>query len=97
MEENLNYIDRFLGNNNFKDNMLEKTIEFSFLANQSTKNIPNYLSKEEKKPFIKALENTHKLGIELYQVIKKNNYKKAKEIFLQLDKTRRKSHSKWAL
>jgi len=97
MEEILNYIDRFLGNDNFKPDMLEKTIEFSFLANQSTKNIPEYIPEEERNLFIKALEDTHESGIKLYQAVKENNHKEAKKIFLQLDKIRRKSHSKWAL
>ena len=97
MEEILNYIDRFLGNNEFKNEILEKAAEFSFLAQQSTKNTPSYLTKEDQKLFVNALNTTHELGNKLYHAVKSNNNREAKDLFSKLDTLRRNSHSKWAL
>lgn len=96
MEEILNHIERFLGENEFKDATVEGALEFSFLAKKSSENIPQSLNEKQRKPYLKALKATHELGIKLHNSLKKDDYKKAKEILLQLEKIRRNSHTKWA-
>ena len=89
MEEILNYIDRFLGDNSFRKSSLKKCIEFSFLAKKATENIP------KSEHFLKALEETHSLGNKLYEALEKSDHKKTRELLLELDKIRRISHAKW--
>ena len=54
MEEILNYIDRFLGDNSFRKSSLKKCIEFSFLAKKATENIPDYITKQKSEHFFKG-------------------------------------------
>jgi len=96
MEELLNYVDRFLGNDEFKNEVLLKIAEFIYHTESSQKHIPAYLLKKDKAPFTKALQTTAKTGKDLYLAVAKENQTEAKSLYLKLDKLRRKSHSKWA-
>jgi hypothetical protein len=95
MEEILNYIDRFLEDESFTKSRLKKCIEFSFLAKKAAENIPDYITKPRSKQFSKALEETHSLGNKLYKALEKSDHKKTRELLLELEKIRRKSHAKW--
>jgi len=96
MEELLNFIDRFLGDEEFKSNVLDKTSEFIYLTRSSKKVLPDYLLDSDKDPFTKALEETASTGEKLYLAIKNDQETEAKSLFLKLDKLRRKGHAKWA-
>jgi len=96
MEELLNFIDRFLGDEEFKNEVLNKISELIYHTNSSKNSLPSYLLEEENRPFTKALTQTAETCKKLYKAIQLNDEKKAKELFLKLDKLRRNSHSKWA-
>lgn len=96
MEEILNYVDRFRENQEFKKEVLTNITEFIFLAQQAQKNIPDYLSEEDQKPYKHALIKTASLGSSLFTAVDKSNFKQSKQLFLALDKLRRKSHAAWA-
>jgi len=96
MEEILNYTDRFLGDKDFKMNVLTGLKEFVFLAKESKNDIPFYLPEKEVSSYKKAIDKTAKLGMQLYQAVKDSDQKSAKKYFNALDTLRRKSHSKWA-
>ena len=96
MEELLNYADRFLGDEDFKLNVLLGLTEFIFLTQQSQSSLPSYLLEGDKKVYLSALKKTEALGHDLYEAVKLSDIDKAREIFSKLDKVRRKSHAKWA-
>lgn len=95
MEELLNYIDRFLGDAEFKKPMLSKAVEFTYLAEASLLNIPKELPKEQIEPFKKALIKVSKLGRDLHLAIQEDRIKDVQQCFKKLDEIRRKSHSDW--
>lgn len=97
MEELLNYIDRFLGDAEFKAEMLKKSVEFTYLAKASTENIPKNLPKEDVVPFKKALMKTSMLGKCIHRAIQEGRTEDAKLLFKKLDSIRRKSHTDWVL
>lgn len=96
MEELLNYIERFLGVDSFRKEMLSRSLEFTYLTKQSGKNIPEYLSKEERKKYLLTIKKSTKLAESLYTFIDQSKWKKGKKILKDLHKIRKKSHAKWA-
>ena len=96
MEELLNYIERFLGDADFSAELLESATEFSYLAVESQKSIPDYLSEEDQKPYLEALQKTSKLGDDLYVAMKKSDYEEVRTILQSLAQVRKESHANWA-
>ena len=96
MEELLNYTDRFLGDDDFKSNVLEGLTEFIFHTKTSQDTLPAYLDEDSKENYLKALKKTECLGLKLYKAVDASDTKKARECFTALDEVRRKSHAKWA-
>lgn len=96
MEELLNYIERFLGNYEFKQELLNSSLEFSYLASVSGENLSKDLPFEQRKPFLAAIEETVATANKLYQSIQNSQQKLATQALKRLHKIRKQSHVKWA-
>jgi|GEM_PF-1843032 len=93
MEELMNRIDRFLGSDDFKEEILGNCTEFTWLAKQSVGHANEYREGKEAEAFAEALEEVARLGGELHSSIKTDNMSEAKSILSELGSVRLKSHS----
>ena len=96
MEEVLNYVERFMDEENFKEEVLLSLAEFTFLSNEALEQIPAYLDTEERPPYSNALKLTASYGGQLYLAIDQSNSQGADQALLSLRRIRRISHAKWA-
>jgi len=94
MEEILNAIERLNGDPDFTESLMQKALEFSYLAGASLKDIPDYLESEQLTSYKENLTKTEILGHKVYHAIDKG--KDLDKLLAQLDEIRRKSHAKWA-
>lgn len=96
MEELLNAIERFLGDPDFQQRLLEDAQEFAQLVEESRLLFPDELEPEDQEGYVRAMDATLGHALELKSAITAENVETAQVALSKLHQVRKKSHARYS-